>query len=136
MGYRTVALSSGPDKEELARRLGADEYVDGSKADQTDTLRKMGGAKLIMCTATAPEATKRLIKGLDVDGTLLLLAVDNQEFGVSPRMCPFVTIPFLHISHPTPPRVSGTRSAAIFDSRPAERNSARYRRLHRVCKAA
>ncbi|KAI0326751.1 GroES-like protein [Cubamyces sp. BRFM 1775] len=84
MGYRTVALSSGPDKEDLARRLGAVEYVDGSKTDQAEALRNMGGAKLIMCTATAPEATKKLIKGLDVDGTLLLLAVDNQEFGVSP----------------------------------------------------
>ncbi|KAI0355019.1 GroES-like protein [Trametes cingulata] len=84
MGYHTVALSSGPEKEELARCLGADEYIDGSRVDQTEALQKLGGAKLIMCTAIAPQATKRLIPALAIDGTLLLLAVGNQEFGVSP----------------------------------------------------
>ncbi|KAI0354716.1 GroES-like protein [Trametes cingulata] len=84
MGYRTVALSSGPEKEELARCLGADDYIDGSKVDQAEALQQLGGAKLIMCTAAAPAATKKLISGLAIDGTLLLLAVDNQEFGVSP----------------------------------------------------
>ncbi|KAI0370455.1 GroES-like protein [Pilatotrama ljubarskyi] len=84
MGYRTVALSSGPEKEELARCLGADDYIDGSKVDQAEALQQLGGAKLIMCTAAAPEATKRLITGLAIDGTLLLLAIDNQEFGISP----------------------------------------------------
>jgi len=28
MGFRTVAINRGRDKEELARRLGADEYID------------------------------------------------------------------------------------------------------------
>lgn len=84
MGHPTVALSSGAGKEELARRLGATEYVDGSKVDQAEVLQKLGGAKVIMCTANAPEATKKLIPGLAVDGTLLLLAVDTREFGVAP----------------------------------------------------
>ncbi|KAI0640178.1 GroES-like protein [Trametes polyzona] len=84
MGYHTVALSSSADKEALARSLGADEYIDGSQVDQAEALRKLGGAKLIMSTAIAPEATKKLIPALAVDGTLLLLAVDNQEIGVSP----------------------------------------------------
>ncbi|KAI0830863.1 GroES-like protein [Trametes gibbosa] len=84
MGFRTVALSSGGSKEELARQLGAHDYIDGSKVDQAEALQKLGGAKVIMCTANAPEATKKLIPGLAVDGTLLLLAVDSQEFGISP----------------------------------------------------
>ncbi|KAI0830828.1 GroES-like protein [Trametes gibbosa] len=84
MGFRTVALSSGGSKEELARQLGAHDYIDGSKVDQAEALQKLGGAKGIMCTANSSEATKKLIPGLAVDGTLLLLAVDGQEFGISP----------------------------------------------------
>lgn len=84
MGHPTIALSSGAAKGELALRLGAVEYADGSQVDQAAVLQKHGGAKLIMCTASAPEATKKLIPGLAVDGTLLLLAVSNEEFGVSP----------------------------------------------------
>ncbi|KAH9854323.1 GroES-like protein [Lenzites betulinus] len=83
MGFYTVALSSSGSKEALARQLGAHEYIDGSKVDQAEALQKLGGAKMIMCTANSAEATKKLIPGLDVDGTLILLAVDSQEFGIS-----------------------------------------------------
>lgn len=87
MGFYTVALSSSGSKEALARQLGAHEYIDGSKVDQAEALQKLGGAKMIMCTANSAEATKKLIPGLDVDGTLILLAVDSQEFGVSACEC-------------------------------------------------
>ncbi|KAI0778898.1 GroES-like protein [Trametes elegans] len=86
MGYHTVALSSGSSKESLARELGAHEFLDGSRVDQAEALRALGGAKLIIATAIAPEATKKLISGLDVDGTLLLLQIDGQEFGISPML--------------------------------------------------
>lgn len=33
MGFRTVAISNGPQKEEYARKLGADYYIDMSKQD-------------------------------------------------------------------------------------------------------
>ncbi|KAI0756221.1 GroES-like protein [Daedaleopsis nitida] len=84
MGFRPVALSSGSKKEALARSLGAEEYLDGSRVDQTEALRKLGGAKVIMCTANAPELIERLISGLAVDGTLLLLSVDDKQFSISP----------------------------------------------------
>ena len=71
MGYRVVALSSGSSKEALSRALGAHEYLDGSKVDQAEGLTALGGAKLVISTASAPEATKKLIDGLDVDGTII-----------------------------------------------------------------
>ncbi|KAI0761188.1 GroES-like protein [Trametes elegans] len=86
MGYRVVALSSGSSKEALSRALGAHEYLDGSKVDQAEGLKALGGAKLVISTASAPEATKKLIDGLDVDGTLLLLQVDGQELGIAPMV--------------------------------------------------
>ncbi|KAM5541041.1 hypothetical protein V8D89_005352 [Ganoderma adspersum] len=84
MGFRVVALSSGPTKETLARELGAHEYIDGSKVDQAEALRAFGGAKVIMCTAPSSEAAQKLIPGLAVDGTLLLLSLEGEPMTISP----------------------------------------------------
>lgn len=87
MGYRPVALSSGPEKEELARSLGAEAYFDSSKVSHVEELQKLGGAKVIVCTANAPEIHPKLIPGLAVDGTLLLLTVDDRQFSISSSTC-------------------------------------------------
>ena len=84
MGFRVVALSSGPGKEALARSLGAHEYIDGSKVDQAGALQALGGAKVIMCTAPSSEAAQKLIPGLAVDGTLLLLMLESEPMTISP----------------------------------------------------
>ena len=44
-GCKTVALSRGKDKEELAYQLGAHVYIDTETANPGDELRKLGGAK-------------------------------------------------------------------------------------------
>ena len=75
MGYRTVALSSSDSKRQLAAELGAQEYIDGSKVDQAEALSKLGGAKVIVCTAPSPDAIQSLIQGLAVGGQLLVLAL-------------------------------------------------------------
>ncbi|KAI0775297.1 GroES-like protein [Trametes elegans] len=84
MGYRVVALSSSTSKEALARQLGAHEYIDGSKADQAAALQALGGAKVIMCTAPNAEVIQKLLPGLAVDGTLLLLALEDKPITISP----------------------------------------------------
>ena len=84
MGYRVVALSSGASKELLARELGAHEYIDGSQVDQAEALQALGGAKVIMCTAPNAENIQRLLPGLSIDGTLLLLALEDAPITVSP----------------------------------------------------
>lgn len=43
MGYRVVALSSSDAKRDFAHKLGAHDYIDGSKEDQGAALAKMGG---------------------------------------------------------------------------------------------
>ena len=86
MGFRVIALSSGPTKEQLARDLGAHEYIDGSKFDQAEALRTFGGAKVIMCTAPNSEAAQKLIPGLAVDGTLLLLSLEGKPMTISPGL--------------------------------------------------
>lgn len=83
MGYRTIALSSGPGKKELALSLGADEYIDGSEVNQAEALQALGGAKVIMCTAPSPKVIQSLLPGLAVDGQLLILAITGEEAQIS-----------------------------------------------------
>ncbi|KAI0671634.1 GroES-like protein [Trametes maxima] len=84
MGYRVVALSSGPSKEVMARQLGAHEFIDGSKQDQAEALKALGGAKVIMCTAPNSEVIQTLLPGLAIDGTLLLLALQPEPITIPP----------------------------------------------------
>lgn len=74
MGYHTVALSSSDKKRDFAMKLGANEYIDGSKVDQAEALQKMGGAALIVVTAPNPQIISPLLNGLAAGGKLLVLA--------------------------------------------------------------
>ncbi|EPQ59025.1 zinc-type alcohol dehydrogenase [Gloeophyllum trabeum ATCC 11539] len=75
MGFRTIALSSGAGKAEVAQSLGAHAYLDGSKVNQAEELQKMGGADLLVLTAPFPEAMASLIMGMKPGGTILILAL-------------------------------------------------------------
>lgn len=74
MGYRTVALSSSDKKKDFAYKLGATDYVDGSKEDHGEALQKIGGAALVVVTAPNPEIIPSLLNGLGAGGKLLVLA--------------------------------------------------------------
>jgi len=85
MGFRTVAISSGAAKKDLAIQLGAHIYLDTSKDDVNKELLKLGGAKLIVSTvAENAKAQSDLVGGLSVDGTLLILGADFKPFTCSP----------------------------------------------------
>jgi D-arabinose 1-dehydrogenase-like Zn-dependent alcohol dehydrogenase len=83
MGFRTVALSSGSDKEELARQLGAHEYIDTNKIAASEGLQKLGGADLVLATAPHSSAIASVIGGLKPRGTLLLVAAPHEPLTVS-----------------------------------------------------
>lgn len=74
MGYKVVAISSSADKEDFARKLGAHEYIDGSKGDIGEQLQKLGGAACIIFTAPNPKLIQPLMGGLGPLGKLLILA--------------------------------------------------------------
>src|SRR5580693_6483293 len=48
MGFKTVAIARGKDKEALARQLGAWHYIDSRTQDPSAELQKLGGAKTII----------------------------------------------------------------------------------------
>jgi propanol-preferring alcohol dehydrogenase len=83
MGFRTVALSSGSDKEELARQLGAHEYIDTNKVPAAEGLEKLGGADLVLATAPYSAAIAATLGGLKPRGTLLLVAAPFEPLTVS-----------------------------------------------------
>ena len=73
MGFRTVAIARGKDKEELALKLGAAHYIDSQTGDAAAALMKMGGAKVILATVTSGQAMNAVIGGLGIDGRLVVL---------------------------------------------------------------
>jgi D-arabinose 1-dehydrogenase-like Zn-dependent alcohol dehydrogenase len=52
MGFKTVAIARGMDKEPLARKLGAYSYMDSKTQDPAAELLKLGGAKVVLATVT------------------------------------------------------------------------------------
>ena len=84
MGFRTVAVSRGADKEAFARRLGAHEYIDSSAGGVGEKLTALGGATVALATAPSGEAISSLVPGLGIDGQLLIVAVAAEPIRVSP----------------------------------------------------
>ncbi|EQD46140.1 Alcohol dehydrogenase, partial [mine drainage metagenome] len=84
MGFHTVALSSGKEKESLAHSLGAHEYIDLSSKDAASTLSRMGGAKVILATAPSSDLASRLVDSLAPNGNMILVGVDSNPLSISP----------------------------------------------------
>ena len=73
MGFHTVAIARGKDKEPLARQLGASVYIDNQAQQPGEELLKLGGAKVILATVTSGDAMSATQSGLAINGTLLVL---------------------------------------------------------------
>jgi D-arabinose 1-dehydrogenase-like Zn-dependent alcohol dehydrogenase len=83
MGFQTVAIARGTDKEPLARKLGAALYIDSQSQDPAAELTKLGGAKIVLATVTHGDAMSATIGGLAVNGTLMVLGA-AESMAVSP----------------------------------------------------
>jgi alcohol dehydrogenase, propanol-preferring len=83
MGFRTIAVSRGADKRELAHQLGAHEYIDTDKAPAAEALQRLGGADLVLATAPNNEAIASTIDGLKPRGKLLIVAAPFEPMKVS-----------------------------------------------------
>ena len=83
MGFRTVAISRGADKEELARQLGAHAYVDTQKVTAAEGLTKLGGADLVLATAPNSDAIASTVDGLKPRGKLLIVAASFEPLKIS-----------------------------------------------------
>jgi alcohol dehydrogenase/propanol-preferring alcohol dehydrogenase len=77
LGLRTAAISRGRDKEELARKLGADEYIDTETSDPAQELLRRGGARVVLATAPSGRAIGSILGGIGANGQLLLVAAPS-----------------------------------------------------------
>jgi D-arabinose 1-dehydrogenase-like Zn-dependent alcohol dehydrogenase len=84
MGFTTVAISSGKDKADLARRLGASAYIDTAATDPAAELQKLGGAQVILATAPNAKAMSSVINGLAPRGKLLIVGAAFEPMQVAP----------------------------------------------------
>lgn len=84
MGFKTVAIARGADKAPLARKLGADIYIDSTLQNVAEALTSLGGAKAILATVTDAKSMSAAIGGLGVDGKLVVLGASGEPIEVSP----------------------------------------------------
>jgi D-arabinose 1-dehydrogenase-like Zn-dependent alcohol dehydrogenase len=72
-GFRTVAIARGADKSELAKKLGADVYIDSQAQDPSAELQKLGGASVVLATVTNADAMAAVMGGLGTKGRFMLV---------------------------------------------------------------
>jgi D-arabinose 1-dehydrogenase-like Zn-dependent alcohol dehydrogenase len=84
MGFRTVAIGRGGDKEVLAKKLGAHMYVDTDAEAPAAALQKLGGARVALATAPDSESISGLVEGLAPGGQLLVVGVSPEPLNIAP----------------------------------------------------
>lgn len=84
MGFRTVAIGRGADKQPLAKKLGAHEYIDTTEGPAAAALQKLRGARVVLATAPDSKSISALVDGLAGNGTLMVVGADTQPLTITP----------------------------------------------------
>ncbi len=83
MGFETVAIARGDSKRELSLELGARHYIDSERGDFGAVLQKLGGAKVVLATATSAKAMEPAMGGLAIDGSLLIVGASMEPLSLN-----------------------------------------------------
>lgn len=83
-GYNVAAIARGPEDEMLAKKLGANVYIDSKATNATEVLKKLGGAQVILATAPSSKAMSELVDGLAPNGKLMVLGATPDPIEVTP----------------------------------------------------
>ena len=86
MGFDTVAIARGKDKETFARKLGASHYIDSESQNAAAELEKLGGAKVILSTVTSGKAVNAVLGGMGVNGKTILVGNPDQPLEITGRL--------------------------------------------------
>lgn len=84
MGFHTVAIGRGKDKEPLAIKLGAHRYIDTAAAAPAAALQALGGARVVLATAPDSKAISSLVDGLAPDGKLVIVGASAEPLAITP----------------------------------------------------
>jgi D-arabinose 1-dehydrogenase-like Zn-dependent alcohol dehydrogenase len=82
MGFKTIAIARGKDKEDMVKKLGATHYIDSESQNAAEELVKLGGAKVILATVPSGKAMSTVLGGLDVNGKLIVIGASDEPLQV------------------------------------------------------
>ncbi len=83
-GYKVAAIGRGPENAALAKKLGANVYIDSKSTNAAEALQKLGGAQVILATAPSSKAMSELIDGLGPNGKLMVVGAAFEPIEVTP----------------------------------------------------
>ena len=112
MGFHTVAIGRGGDKEELVRKLGAHEDVDTNAGPPAATLQRLGGARVILATAPDSKAISGLVEGLGPTASLWWSEQARSRSRSLPINCLCGGSPF-KAGRPGQPKTQKTRCSSV-----------------------
>ena len=84
MGFETVAIARGADKEASSRSLGAHHYIDSTHSDVAGELQALGGARVILSTVTDAATMTAAIGGLGLKGQMVVVGVSENPIEAAP----------------------------------------------------
>jgi len=85
MGFRTVAITRGREKEAPARELGAHYFFASTSDNVASELTRLGGAQVLLATAVNAKAMSAVIDGLDINGRLVVVGSSADPIAVLPQ---------------------------------------------------
>jgi D-arabinose 1-dehydrogenase-like Zn-dependent alcohol dehydrogenase len=83
-GYKVAAIGRGSENAALAKKLGANVYIDSKATKAAEELQKLGGAQVILATAPSSKAMSELIDGLGPNGKLIVIGATFDPIEVTP----------------------------------------------------
>ena len=83
-GYKVAAIGQGSENATLAKKLGANVYIDSKSTDAAEELQKLGGAQVILATAPNSKAMSGLVDGLGPNGKLVVIGATTDPIEVTP----------------------------------------------------
>jgi len=83
-GYKVAAIGRGPENAALAKKLGANVYIDSKATNAAEELQKLGGAQVILATAPNSKAMSELVDGLGPNGKLMVIGATFEPIEVTP----------------------------------------------------
>jgi D-arabinose 1-dehydrogenase-like Zn-dependent alcohol dehydrogenase len=83
-GYQVAAIGRGSENALLAKKLGANVYIDSASTNAAEELQKLGGARVILATAPSSKTMSELINGLGPNGKLIVIGATFDPIEVAP----------------------------------------------------
>ena len=83
-GFKVAAIGRGSEDSAVAKKLGANVYIDSQATNAAQELQKLGGADAILATAPSSKAMSELIDGLAPNGKFIVVGISSDPIAVTP----------------------------------------------------